>query len=153
MHTDAMHRQHGACAGRWRRPGLSSLPVLAALAVGFLLLVSACAAPRSIPLAASWFALPFTISNSRLAALFVRFTPAWQAARRLAVPRVAGLALPWLLTAQDERHAIAPATTLAAHIQTVYTADAQAMQRFSQQSRHIDAQVTTLDAGCPPMPA
>lgn len=110
-------------------------------------------AARSIPLAASWFALPFTISNSRLAALFVRFTPAWQAARRLAVPRVAGLALPWLLTAQDERHAIAPATTLAAHIQAVYTADAQSMQRFSQQSRHIDAQVTTLDAGCPPMPA
>lgn len=110
-------------------------------------------AARSIPLAASWFALPFTTQNSRMFADLARFRPAWQAAQRSAVPRVAGLRLPWLLTAQAEQAALAPAEALATRMQAAYAADAQAMQGEALQSRQMNRQVTALSSGCPPMPA
>jgi hypothetical protein len=105
------------------------------------------------PLDSSWFTLPFPASSDGLLSALARFQQAWQRAERSPVPHLAGLILPWLLSAADERRAIAPASTLALHIQKSYQADEQIMRQDQQQSKHLDEQVTTLSQGCPPTPA
>src|SRR5579875_680282 len=106
-----------------------------------------------LPLDASWFTLPFPASSDGLLSALAHFQQAWQRAESRPVPHLTGLALPWWLSAQDERRAIAPATALATHIQTVDAADAQTMQHEQQQSRQLDEQVTILSQGCPPLPS
>ncbi len=106
-----------------------------------------------MPLDASWFTLPDPSSSDGLLSALAHFQQAWQRAERGPVPHIAGLVLPWLLSAADERRAIAPASTLAAQLQASYQADEQAMQQAQQQSRQLDAQVTHLAQGCPPTPA
>src|SRR5579875_2154705 len=105
------------------------------------------------PLDSSWFALTFPASGDGLLAALAHFQQVWQKAERSPVPHLTGLALPWWLSAQDERRALAPATALATHIQVVDAADAQTMRHDQQQSRQLDEQVTTLSQGCPPLPS
>jgi hypothetical protein len=106
-----------------------------------------------LPLNSSWFALPFSTHNDELLSALAHFQQAWQAAERSSVPHIAGLALPWPLSPQDERRAIAPATALATRIQIAYAADVQTMKHYQQQSKLLDEQVTTLSQGCPPLPS
>jgi hypothetical protein len=108
---------------------------------------------RYIPLNSSWFALPFSTHNDGLFSDLAHLQRAWQAAEHSTVPHLAGLSLPWWLSAQDERRAVAPATALATRIQKAYAADVQTMQHYQQQSRQLDEQVTTLSQGCPPLPS
>ncbi len=105
------------------------------------------------PLDVSWFTLPFPASNDELLSVVAHFQQAWQVAERTTVPHISNLALPWLLLPQAERTAMAPAFALAQRIQAAYTSDAQIMQQDQQQSHALDAQVTLLSQGCPPMPA
>lgn len=105
------------------------------------------------PLDSSWFALPFPASGDGLLSAMSHFRQAWQQAERSSIPRLTGLALPWLLSSAGERQAIAAPSMLASRIQTAYQADEQAIQQDQQRSRQLDGQVTHLSQGCPPMPA
>jgi hypothetical protein len=105
------------------------------------------------PLDASWFTLPFPASGDGLLAALAHFQQAWQRAEQSHVPHIASLSLPWLLSAADERRAIASATMLASRRESAYQADEQAMQHEQQQSKQLDEQVTTLSQGCPPLPS
>ncbi len=105
------------------------------------------------PLDASWFTLPFPASGDGLLAALAHFQQAWQRAEQSQIPHIAALTLPWLLSPAEEQQAIAPASTLAAHLQASYRADEQVMQHDQQESRQLDTQVTHVAQGCPPTPA
>jgi hypothetical protein len=105
------------------------------------------------PLDSSWFTLPFSTHNDGLISALAHFQQAWQKAERSPVPHLRALALPWLLSTQDERRAIALAAMQASRREAAYRADEQAMQHEQQQSKQLDEQVTTLSQGCPPLPS
>ena len=108
---------------------------------------------RFQPIASSAFTLPVTAAQDRTLHDDTMLSQAWNTARRVAIPWIAGLALPWVIAASTYQRDTAKASILAARMNTAYRQDAATMRRLQQHDQQIAQRVTMLSKGCPPMPA
>ncbi len=107
------------------------------------------------PIDTAYFTLLFTPSDNPLVHDYNRLTHAWNGARHLSLPQIAGLSvahLPWIVSIQAYQRGTQQASALVARIEATYRQDERTMQQLKQQDQAIAEQVTTIGKNCPPMP-